>query len=156
MIKHINTIAPSSPKTSMKIWRAGCPTGLETVLSKSWIEKRNERITNNPNKAENPIGADHDAFLVSLDKCANASKPVSVYCDMSAPQHVMYAGKHARSTLDLVRLRFHRRRLKDKFCTLVGWRLCQDCNCNRCHAQRVESNGSVIEVSQNVHAKPFP
>jgi hypothetical protein len=56
-------------------------------------------MTKNPNKAEKPtelmtpIGADQDAFLVSSDRCADASKPVNVYCDMSAPQQAMYAGE---------------------------------------------------------------
>lgn len=47
-------------------------------------EKPTEEIT--------PIGALHDAFLVSSDKCAEASKPVKVYCDIRAPQHATYAG----------------------------------------------------------------
>jgi hypothetical protein len=49
------------------------------------MEKRKERMTKNPNKAEKPTdemtprGALQEAFRVSSDKCADASNPVSVY-----------------------------------------------------------------------------
>jgi len=61
------------------------------VLVKSWIENRNERMTKNPKMELNPtevmtpIGADQDAFRVSSERWADASKPVRVYWLMRAP-----------------------------------------------------------------------
>lgn len=49
------------------------------------MEKRKDRITKKPKRAEKPtevitpIGALQDAFRVSSDRCAEASKPVRVY-----------------------------------------------------------------------------
>lgn len=54
------------------------------VRWKSWIEKRKDKRTRSPKIALNPteeitpIGADQDAFRVSSDRCAEASKPVSL------------------------------------------------------------------------------
>lgn len=68
------------------------------VFSKFWIENRRDRSTKKPNRAEKPtevmtpMGALQDALRVSSERCADASKPVKVYCDMSAPQHARYAG----------------------------------------------------------------
>jgi len=50
-------------------------------------------MTKNPKRALKPteditpMGADQDALRVSSERWADASKPVSVYWDMSAPQH---------------------------------------------------------------------
>ena len=99
IIKHMSTTAPSSPKTSMNICKTGCPTVLVTVPSKSWMLKRKESSTKSPNRDEKPtdemtpIGALQLAFLVSSDKCAEASNPVNVYCDIKAPQQAKYAGE---------------------------------------------------------------
>jgi len=93
IIKHINTTAPSSPNTSTKICSTGWPYELPTVLAKSWMEKRKASKTKKPKRAEKPTeeitprGADHDAFRVSSERCAEASKPVSVYWAMRTPQH---------------------------------------------------------------------
>jgi len=49
------------------------------------MENRKARMTKKPKNAEKPtelmtpIGALHDAFRVSSDRCAEASKPVMVY-----------------------------------------------------------------------------
>lgn len=79
------TTAPSSPNMSSKICKTGCPTSLATVLSKSWMEKRRHMRRKKPKIAEQlidimiPSGALQDAFRVSSDRCAEASKPVMVY-----------------------------------------------------------------------------
>jgi hypothetical protein len=68
------------------------------VRSKSWMLKRKLRSTKKPNSAlkptelTTPMGALQEAFRVSSERCADASKPVSVYCDMRAPQQATYAG----------------------------------------------------------------
>lgn len=85
MIKVKRTMAPSSPNTSTKICKTGWPYAEFRVLSKFWMENRKAKRTKKPKKAENPtelmtpIGALHDAFRVSSDRCAEASKPVMVY-----------------------------------------------------------------------------
>lgn len=99
IIRHMSTTAPSSPKISIKICSTGWPTGGVTVLVKSWMLKRKESRTKSPKREEKPtdeitpIGALQLAFLVSSDKCAEASNPVNVYCDIKAPQHAKYAGE---------------------------------------------------------------
>src|SRR5271170_451178 len=93
MMSVMSTMAPVSPKTSMKICSTGCEYVLATVVSKSWIEKSREMIKKKPKTKlqpmdiSTPIGADHAAFVVSSDMCADASNPVMVYCDMSIPTH---------------------------------------------------------------------
>ena len=63
------------------------------------MEKRKERITKKPKREEKPteemtpIGADQEALRVSSERCAEASKPVSVYWDMRAPHAATYAGE---------------------------------------------------------------
>ena len=98
MIRHINTTAPFSPNTSTKICNTGWPYALPIVFWKFWMLNRKLRRTKRPKRAEKPteemtpIGADQEAFLVSSERWAEASKPVKVYCDMSAPQQATYAG----------------------------------------------------------------
>jgi hypothetical protein len=84
--RDIRTTAPSSPHASAKIWSTGCPKSPpDAVKVKSWIENKKLKMTKKPNREENPtddmtpIGADHEAFRVSSDRCAEASNPVSVY-----------------------------------------------------------------------------
>jgi hypothetical protein len=54
------------------------------TLSKDWMLKRKDRMTNQPKMAlkptleTTPMGADQDALRVSSDRWAEASKPVSV------------------------------------------------------------------------------
>lgn len=90
--------APFSPKTSTKIFRTGWLYWLSRVSSKFWIEKRKASKTNRPNIAlkptldMTPIGALQSACRVSSERWAEASKPVSVYCDISEPHTAMYAG----------------------------------------------------------------
>ena len=85
MIKVMSTIAPFVPKTSTRICVTGSPIGVPTVLAKFWMEKSNARIRKKPKSEETPmevitpIGALHDALRVSSERCAEASKPVSVY-----------------------------------------------------------------------------
>jgi len=63
------------------------------VSAKFWMLNRKLRMTKNPKRAlkptedMTPMGADQDALRVSSERWAEASKPVSVYWDMSAPQH---------------------------------------------------------------------
>lgn len=51
--------------------------------------KREEK----PTDETTPMGADQEAFLVSSERWAEASKPVSVYCDIKAPHAATYAGE---------------------------------------------------------------
>jgi len=86
------TIAPSSPKISIKIWSTGCPTLLSIVAWKSWIENSRQRMRNQPNTADakmeikTPNGELHDAFFVSSERCADASNPVMLFRVNTAPR----------------------------------------------------------------------
>lgn len=48
---------------------------------------KNPKRDEKPTEEITPIGADQEALRVSSERWAEASKPVSVYWDMSAPQH---------------------------------------------------------------------
>ena len=99
IIKVNKAIAPSSPKTSRSICNTGWPVGVPAVRSKSCIENRRHKIRNHPKIDEKmmeertPIGALHDAFRVSSDRCALASKPVMVYWLIKIPIHATYVGE---------------------------------------------------------------
>lgn len=83
---------------SSSICNTGCPVGVSAVVAKSWIENRRHRIRKKPNTAEQmidvrtPIGALQDAFRVSSDRCAEASKPVIVYWLIKMPMQATYSG----------------------------------------------------------------
>ena len=97
MTRVMRTMAPFSPKMSMKIWRTGWEYVLLTVVSKFWMEKRSETMRKNPKTKETlilimtPMGALQAAFLVSSERWAEASKPVMVYWLMRMPQQATYA-----------------------------------------------------------------
>ena len=130
---------------------------LPTVFSKFWIEKRKESRTKKPKTALNPTelitprGALQAALRVSSDKCALASKPVSVYCAMSAPQQARYAGE-ARDTPSWISRSIVERR-KDEFRGLVGWRFGQNGDCERGYASGMQKDGGIVQVAQDVHTE---
>ena len=98
MMRVIRAMAPRGPKISIRICVTGWPTVLSTVLGKDWMEKRRAMRRKKPKRAETPTemrtpsGAFQAALLVSSLRCAEASKPVMVYCAIRMPQTATYAG----------------------------------------------------------------